>query len=41
VKAERRDWFTSAEETIEEDWILANGDHLRLLAQPLPDGGSA
>ena len=38
-KAERRDWFTSAEETIEEDWILANGDHLRLLAQPLPDGG--
>ncbi len=38
-KAERRDWFTSAEETIEEDWILANGDHLRVLAQPLPDGG--
>jgi len=38
-KAERRDWFTSAEETIEEDWILANGDHLRLLAQSLPDGG--
>jgi len=38
-KAERRDWFTSAEETIEEDWILANGDHLRILAQPLPDGG--
>ena len=38
-KAERRDWFTSAEETIEEDWILANGDHLRVLGQPLPDGG--
>ena len=38
-KAERRDWFTSAEETIEEDWMLSNGDHLRLLAQPLPDGG--
>jgi signal transduction histidine kinase len=38
-KAERRDWFTSAEETIEEDWMLANGDHLRLLAQPLPDSG--
>ena len=38
-KTERRDWFTSAEETIEEDWMLANGDHLRLLAQPLPDGG--
>ena len=27
------------EETIEEDWILANGDHLRVLGQPLPDGG--
>ena len=38
-KAERRDWFTSPEETIEEDWILANGDHLRVLGQPLPDGG--
>jgi signal transduction histidine kinase len=38
-KAERRAWFTSAEETIEEDWILANGDHLRILGQPLPDGG--
>jgi signal transduction histidine kinase len=38
-KAERRGWFTSAEETIEEDWILANGDHLRILGQPLPDGG--
>src|SRR5687768_956611 len=38
-KAERRDWFISAEEAIEEDWILANGDHLRILGQPLPDGG--
>jgi signal transduction histidine kinase len=38
-KSERRGWFTSAEETIEEDWILANGDHLRILGQPLPDGG--
>jgi signal transduction histidine kinase len=38
-KAERRDWFTSPEETVEEDWILANGDHLRILGQPLPDGG--
>jgi signal transduction histidine kinase len=38
-KAERRDWFTSPEETIVEDWILANGDHLRVLGQPLPDGG--
>lgn len=38
-KAERRDWFTSAEEAIEEDWMLSNGDHLRILGQPLPDGG--
>ena len=38
-KAERRAWFTSAEEAIEEDWILSNGDHLRILGQPLPDGG--
>ena len=38
-KAERRGWFTSPEETIEEDWMLANGDHLRILGQPLPDGG--
>jgi signal transduction histidine kinase len=38
-KAERRAWFTSPEETVEEDWILANGDHLRILGQPLPDGG--
>ncbi|HXG80862.1 MAG TPA: PAS-domain containing protein, partial [Sphingomicrobium sp.] len=38
-KAERRAWFTSPEEAIEEDWILANGDHLRILGQPLPDGG--
>lgn len=38
-KAEKREWFTSAQEVIEEDWILADGDHLRLVAQPLPDGG--
>ena len=38
-KAERRAWFTSPEEMIEEDWILANGDHLRVVGQPLPDGG--
>ena len=38
-KAERRAWFTSPEETIEEDWILSNGDHLRILGQPMPDGG--
>nr|WP_294851443.1 PAS domain-containing sensor histidine kinase [uncultured Sphingomonas sp.] len=38
-KAIRRDWFTSPEEALEEDWILANGDHLRVVGQPLPDGG--
>jgi hypothetical protein len=38
-KAERRGWFTSAEEVHEEEWILANGDHLRVVGQPLPDGG--
>ncbi|HYI42739.1 MAG TPA: PAS-domain containing protein, partial [Sphingomicrobium sp.] len=38
-KEERRAWFTSAEELIEEDWMLPNGDHFRVVAQPLPDGG--
>jgi signal transduction histidine kinase len=38
-KEERRSWFTSAEEVIEEEWMLPNGDHIRVVAQPLPDGG--
>ena len=38
-KEERRGWFTSAEEVIEEEWSLPNGDHIRIVAQPLPDGG--
>ena len=38
-KDERRAWFTSAHEVIEEEWMLANGDHIRVVAQPLPDGG--
>jgi signal transduction histidine kinase len=38
-KEERRGWFTSADEVIEEEWMLANGDHVRVVAQPLPDGG--
>ena len=38
-KEERRDWFTSADEVIEEEWMLPDGDHLRVVAQPLPDGG--
>ena len=38
-KAERRDWFTSPEEVMEEDWMLPGGDHWRVVGQPLPDGG--
>ena len=38
-KAERRAWFTATDELIEEDWILPNGDHQRVVGQPLPDGG--
>ena len=38
-KEERRNWFTSADEVIEEEWMLPSGDHLRVVAQPLPDGG--
>lgn len=35
---ERRAWFTDAA-AHEESWILAGGVHLRVVAQPLPDGG--
>jgi signal transduction histidine kinase len=38
-KDERRAWFSSPEEVVEEEWMLPNGDHLRVVAQPLPDGG--
>ncbi len=38
-KSERRDWFTSPEEVVEEDWMLPGGDHWRVVGQPLPDGG--
>jgi signal transduction histidine kinase len=38
-KAARRDWFTAADESIEESWHLAGGTHIRVVAQPLPDGG--
>ncbi|HEX6741458.1 MAG TPA: PAS-domain containing protein, partial [Sphingomicrobium sp.] len=38
-KEERRAWFSSPEEVLEEEWMLPNGDHLRVVAQPLPDGG--
>jgi signal transduction histidine kinase len=38
-KNEKREWFTSAEEVVEEEWSLPNGDHIRVVAQALPDGG--
>ncbi|MDB5688773.1 MAG: putative sensor histidine kinase [Sphingomonas bacterium] len=38
-KAERRRWFNAATEGIEENWLLPGGMHLRVVAQPLPDGG--
>ena len=38
-KAERREWFTAGLAAVEEDWELPDRRHLRVLAQPLPDGG--
>ena len=38
-KAERREWFTATEGATEENWLAQSGLHLRLVAQPLPDGG--
>ncbi|WP_246604762.1 ATP-binding protein [Aquisediminimonas sediminicola] len=38
-KAERRDWFQIAGSANEEGWLLPDGTHLRVVAQPLPDGG--
>jgi len=38
-KRERRDWFLEAGGAIEEQWHLPGGVHLRVVAQPLPDGG--
>ena len=37
-KVERRQWFKTASGT-EENWLLSGGTHLRVLAQPVPDGG--
>ncbi len=37
-KAERRGWFLGTD-AIEENWLLPGGMHLRVVAQPLPDGG--
>jgi signal transduction histidine kinase len=38
-KSERGRWFTSGLAAVEEDWLLPQGKHLRVVAQPLPDGG--
>ncbi len=38
-KEEHRSWFTSGLAADEEDWLIPGGKHLRVVAQPLPDGG--
>jgi PAS domain S-box-containing protein len=38
-KEEHRLWFTSGLAAEEEEWLLSGGKHLRVVAQPLPDGG--
>ena len=37
-RRERGGWFTAGEAQ-EEAWVLSDGTHLRIVAQPLPDGG--
>jgi signal transduction histidine kinase len=37
-RSERENWFLSAA-PVEENWLTPDGAHLRLLAQPTPDGG--
>jgi signal transduction histidine kinase len=38
-KREHDRWFTGGLAAEEEDWHLPGGRHLRVVAQPLPDGG--
>ena len=38
-KTERRGWFHQTDGAFEEAWHLPGGTHLRVVAQPLPDGG--
>lgn len=38
-KAERRQWFLSHNNALEENWLLMDGSHLRVITQPTPDGG--
>ena len=37
-RKEQLGWFTG-EEPVEENWPLADGTHLAVVAQPMPDGG--
>jgi len=37
-RRERRQWFLS-EQPQEDNWLLQDGIHIRVVAQPLPDGG--
>jgi signal transduction histidine kinase len=37
-RGEREGWFLNTS-PVEENWLLPDGTHLRLLAQPTPDGG--
>ena len=37
-RAERREWF-HAEGPVEESWTVPGGIHLRVVVQPLPEGG--
>jgi signal transduction histidine kinase len=37
-RREHREWFDAAE-AVEENWPLPGGTHLRIVAQPMPDGG--
>ena len=37
-RQEKRGWFTETSAS-EENWLLADGTHLRAVAQPTPDGG--
>ena len=39
-RQEHTEWFVSGE-TQEEAWPLSDGTHLRIVAQPMPDGGLA
>jgi signal transduction histidine kinase len=37
-RTERAEWFL-ADDAVEEAWPLNDGTHLRIVAQPMPDGG--